>query len=231
MVVPWCPPRRVFSLPLPQLETGSGRDRTTQRGRSPLVLRALVRMRTDQALLSGQILESGAGHCYPVFWRAIAPLMKPWCAEEEVPTAANLNLYWGWRSCAGWHCDDEFLFGECGEAKLIVFCGVLVALQSSGGNVSPVRMMKDICAALAVVTFLSWMVNVRMSSCIVRIPVGNRERINVTFRWVKTTCFHPVPCLGQEWHVVCQRVRKVFLFLFRSTSCVGFDILVLFGFF
>ena len=29
-------------------------------------------------------------------WRTIAPLMKPWCAEGEVPTAANLNLYRGW---------------------------------------------------------------------------------------------------------------------------------------
>ena len=26
-------------------------------------------------------------------WRTIAPLMKPWCAEGEVPTAANLNFY------------------------------------------------------------------------------------------------------------------------------------------
>ena len=53
-------------------------------------------------------------------WRAIAPLMKPWCAEGEVPTAANLNLHRGWHSCVGWHCDDEPLFGECGDAKLIV---------------------------------------------------------------------------------------------------------------
>ena len=44
--------------------------------------------------------------------------MKPWCAE--VPTAANLNLYRGWRSCVGWHRDGEPLFGECGDAKLIV---------------------------------------------------------------------------------------------------------------
>ena len=37
--------------------------------------------------------------CWPLLegvWRAIAPLMKPWCAEGEVPTAANLNLYRGW---------------------------------------------------------------------------------------------------------------------------------------
>ena len=34
--------------------------------------------------------------CWPMLagvWRAIAHLMKPWCAEGEVPTAANLNLY------------------------------------------------------------------------------------------------------------------------------------------
>ena len=37
-----------------------------------------------------------------------------------MPTAANLNLYRGWNSCVGWHCDDEPLFGKCGDAKLIV---------------------------------------------------------------------------------------------------------------
>ena len=54
---------RVFSLPLSQQETGFGRGRTAQRGRSLFVLRVLVRMRTGKAPLSGQILESGAGHC------------------------------------------------------------------------------------------------------------------------------------------------------------------------
>ena len=61
--------------------------------------------------------------CWPLLagvWRAIAPLMKPWCAEGEVPTAANLNLYRGGNSCVGWHCDDEPLFGKCEDAKLIV---------------------------------------------------------------------------------------------------------------
>ena len=46
--------------------------------------------------------------------------MKPCCAEGEVPTAANLILHRGWKSCVGWHSDDEPLIGECGEAKLIV---------------------------------------------------------------------------------------------------------------
>ena len=35
-------------------------------------------------------------------------------------TAANLNLYRGGNSCVGWHRDDEPLFGEYGDAKLIV---------------------------------------------------------------------------------------------------------------
>ena len=46
--------------------------------------------------------------------------MKPWCSEGEVPTAANQNLYRGWKSCVGWHRDDEPLFGKCVDAKLIV---------------------------------------------------------------------------------------------------------------
>ena len=53
--------------------------------------------------------------CWPLLagvWRAIAPLMKPWCAEGDLPTAANLNLYRGWKSCVGWHCDDEPLIWE-----------------------------------------------------------------------------------------------------------------------
>ena len=53
-------------------------------------------------------------------WRTIAPLMKPWCAEGEVPTAANLNLYRGGTSRVNWHSDNEPLFGGSGVHKLIV---------------------------------------------------------------------------------------------------------------
>ena len=58
--------------------------------------------------------------CWPLLaglWRAIAPLMKPWCAEGDVPAAANLNLYRGRSSHVGWHSDNEPLFGELGESK------------------------------------------------------------------------------------------------------------------
>ena len=154
--------------------------------------------------------------CWPLLagsWRALAPLMKPWCAEGEVPTAANLNLYQGWKSCVGWHCDDEPLFGKCGDAKFIVSVSLLAALQFSEGGVSPVRMMKATCAGLAMVTFLSWMANARTSSFIGRILAGNRN--GLTLRSVGlNSMFPPVLCLRQEgWHAVCQRVRRVHQFL------------------
>ena len=46
--------------------------------------------------------------------------MKPWCAEGDVLTAPDLNFYRGRNSHVGWHNDNEPLFGERGEAKLIV---------------------------------------------------------------------------------------------------------------
>ena len=46
--------------------------------------------------------------------------MKPWCAEGEEPTAANLNLYRGSTSRVNWHSDNEPLFGGSGVHKLIV---------------------------------------------------------------------------------------------------------------
>ena len=79
--------------------------------------------------------------CWPLqagVWRAIAPLMKPWCAEGEVPTAANLNLYWGLHSRVGWHCDDEPLFGEGWVLKAHCFCGFWIpgALQMEASVLS-----------------------------------------------------------------------------------------------
>ena len=55
-----------LSLPLSQLETGSGKGRTTQRGRSLVVPRVLVRTRTGKAPLLGHVLDSDVGHCLPV---------------------------------------------------------------------------------------------------------------------------------------------------------------------
>ena len=57
---------RIFFLPLTKQETGKGRGRTTQRGRSLVVLHALVRMCTGEAPLLGHTLDGDAGHCLKV---------------------------------------------------------------------------------------------------------------------------------------------------------------------
>ena len=125
--------------------------------------------------------------CWPLLagvWRAIAPLMQPWCAEGEVPTAANLNLYRGWKSCVGWHCDDEPLFGKCGDAKLIVSVSLGTfalfrwrrqsCLADEGGSCrldhGDILVMDGQCQD----EFLH-----RTN------PGREQDRINITFRWVK----------------------------------------------
>ena len=77
-----------------------------------MIPHALVRIGTGEAPAIGP--RTGE-RCWPLLagvWRAIA--------RVQVPTAANLNLHRGWHSCVGWYCDDEPLFGEYGDAKLIV---------------------------------------------------------------------------------------------------------------
>ena len=143
--------------------------------------------------------------------RAIAPLMKPWCAEGEVPTAADLNLYRRWHSRVGWHSDDEPLFEECGEAKLIV--------SVSFGATALFRWKGKSCPDGE--GHLCWLgqgdILVMHGQCqdeflIVRILVRNNN--GSTLRSVgSSNMFRPVLCLGQEWHVVCQRVRRVYPFL------------------
>ena len=53
----------------------------------------------------GPAIGSHTGkRCWPLLagvWSAIALLMKPWCAEGDVPTAANLNLLPGMEFVCG----------------------------------------------------------------------------------------------------------------------------------
>ena len=125
--------------------------------------------------------------CWPLpagVWRAVAPLMTPWCAEEEVPTAANLNLYRGWQSCVGWHCDDEPLFGKCGDAKLIV--------SVSLGSTVLFRWRRQSCPddEGRFILLGHGDILVMGGQCqdefLHRTDPGlEQERINITFRWVK----------------------------------------------
>ena len=125
--------------------------------------------------------------CWPLLagvWRAVAPLMKPWCAEGDLPTAAKVNLYRGWKSCVGWHCDDEPLFGKCGDAKLIV--------SVSLGNFALFRWRRQSCSddeghscrldhgdILVMDGQCQDEFHHRTS------PGREQDRINITFRWVK----------------------------------------------
>ena len=163
--------------------------------------------------------------CWPLLagvWSAIAPLMKPWCAEGEVPTAANLNLYRGWKSCVGWHSDNEPLFGVCGDAKLIV--------SLSLGSFAVFRWRRQSCPDDE--GHLCWLghgdILVMDGQCQDEFlhctdPGRDQERINVTFRWIKqhvSSC----PSFKAGWHAVCQRVCKVHQFLLR-----GILVLAVFG--
>ena len=114
--------------------------------------------------------------------------MKPWCAEGEVPTAANLNLYRGGNSCVGWHRDDELLFGEFGEAKLIVSVSLgTQALFKWKGKSCPSNGGRS-----------CWLdhgdILVMDGRCQDKFlhrtdPCREQERINITFRWIKQHSF------------------------------------------
>ena len=110
--------------------------------------------------------------------------MKPWCAEGEVPTATNLNLYRGGNSCVGWHFDDEPLFGEYGDAKLIV--------SVSLGNIAVFRWRRQSCPAdeghscrLDHGDILVMDGQCQDEFLHRTDPCREQDRINFTFRWVK----------------------------------------------
>ena len=50
----------------------------------------------------------------------VAPLLTPWCTLREMPSGVNLNRYAGWGSSIPWHSDDEPLFGDRSDPKVIV---------------------------------------------------------------------------------------------------------------
>ena len=116
-----------------------------------------------------------------------------------MPTAANLNLHRGWRSCVGWHSDDEPLFGECGDAKLIV--------SVSLGSSALFRWRRQSCPDDE--GHLCWHghgdILVMDGQCQDEFlhrtdPYREQERINITFRWIKQD---PSPCPLFKARVVC----------------------------
>ena len=105
-------------------------------------------------------------------------------------------------------CDDEPLFGECGEAKLIV--------SVSFGASALFKWKGKSCSAM--VTSLSWMANVRTGFFIVRILVWNRNGLalrsvgsNNMFPPVLVTCCLPTCAQGSSVSVTGFVVNGVFL--------------------
>ena len=116
--------------------------------------------------------------CWPLLdrlWRAIAPLMKPWCAEGEVPTAANLNFYRVWNSCVGWHRDDEPLIVSVSFGSSAVFRWRRQSCPDDEGHLCCLGHGDISCHhGQCQDEFLH-----RTD------PGREQDRINVTFRWVK----------------------------------------------
>ena len=99
-----------------------------------------------------------------------------------MPTAANLNLYRGWNSRVGWHCDDEPLFGECGEAKLIVSVSLgTSALFKWKGKSCPDSEAHLCCLGHGDILLMDGQCQDEFVRC--TDPGLEQERINVTFRW------------------------------------------------
>ena len=121
-----------------------------------------------------------------------------------MPSAANLNLYRGWKSCVGWHFDDEPLFGKCGDAKLIV--------SVSLGNFAVFRWRRQSCPSDEGSCRLDHgdilVMDGQCQDEFFHRTSPGRDQERITLRSVGSNSMSPlVFCLRQGWHVVCQRVR------------------------
>ena len=132
-------------------------------------------------------------------WRAIAPLMKPWCFEGEVPTAANLNLYRGGNSRVNWHSDNEPLFGVYGVHKLIVSVSFGAPVLFIWRGKSCLDSGERSCwLGHGDILVMDGQCQDEFLHC--TSPGLEQERINVTYRWIRQhTRFCPLFKAG----VVC----------------------------
>ena len=125
--------------------------------------------------------------------------MKPWCAEGDVPTAANLNHYRGRSWHVGWHSDDEQLFGERGEAKLIVSVSFgTPALFKWKGKSCPSNDGHPRCLGHGDILVIDGQCQDEFRHC--TDPSSDQERTNITFRWFKQ---HVASCSFLTTGVAC----------------------------
>ena len=142
--------------------------------------------------------------------------MSPWCADGDVPTAANLNLYGGSKSHVAWHCDDESLFGGNADPKLIVSLSLgssvtfkWKAKSCSDSEASSCRLHHG---DLLVMDGRCQDEYLHCTS-----PGLADRRVNVTYRWIRyhtlkcplaagvlgslPTCAQGSPVLGPVWEI------------------------------
>ena len=116
-----------------------------------------------------------------------------------MPTAANLNLYRGRDSCVRWHCDDEPLFRERGEAKLIVSVSSgTQALFKWEGKSSSDGEVSSCCLGRGDILVMDGQCQDEFLHC--TDPGLEQERINVTFRWITR---HTASCALRTGVVCC----------------------------
>ena len=141
---------------------------------------------------------------------------EPWCAEEDVPTSANLNLYRGRSSHVGWHSDDEPLFGELGEAKLIVSVsfGTSVLFKWRGKH-CPSNDGHSCWLGHGDILVMDGQCQDEFRHC--TDPGSDQERINITFRWVKQ---HVASCSFLRTGVACCLPTCARGFSFSGTEIV-----------
>ena len=148
-----------------------------------------------------------------------------------MPTAANLNLYRGGNSCVGWHRDDEPLFGEYGEAKLIVS----VSLGGSAVFRWRRRSCPDdeghlCCLGHGDILVMDGRCQDKFLHC--TDPCREQERINITFRWIKqhvsscplfrtgVACCLPTCAQGLSAPVMGNSGNGIFLGFLASLLCL-----------
>ena len=131
-------------------------------------------------------------------WGRVAPLLTPWCSLREIPSGVNLNRYAGRNSCIPWHSDDEPLFGDQGDPKVIVSMSLgssvhfRVRSRGSRNVLSPIRLNHG---DLLVMDGLVQSEYEHSTSSMLHGP-----RANLTYRWITQ---HTSTCNALRARVCC----------------------------
>ena len=131
-------------------------------------------------------------------WGRVAPLLTPWCRLKELPTGVNLNRYAGWGSSIPWHSDDEPLFGDQGDPKVIVSMSLGSSVDfrvcSRGRRNAPSSIRLD-HGDLLVMDGLAQLEYEHSTSSELQGP-----RVNLTYRWITQ---HTPTCRALRAGVCC----------------------------